>query len=33
MVMLKECINKLQQLEWKEEEKERDHVADGETWL
>jgi len=29
----KECQKKLQQLPWKEKEKEEDHVKDGETRL
>jgi hypothetical protein len=29
----KECQNKLQQLQWKGQGKEHDHVKDGETGL
>jgi hypothetical protein len=38
MVMLKECrtdeyLNKLQELQWKEQVKGEDHEKDGGTWL
>jgi hypothetical protein len=29
MFMLKECQNKMQQLQWEEQGKEDDHVKDG----